>query len=203
MIATDRIRMRLCTAQQMIDLTEIFCQQLQSGKHMSHIDARCVNGLPVKPLREICVKRRRLCAGAADTVKRLAFLVLKKACVDGANQHIAVENRDHIFSETGVAHSKVGVPVALTFVIHLSDHTQADLIMPLIGLHIHAKWVCVGKKRAERFIQLLIDCNKSAEVFDAELDAVPLCQIAQVRVNFLKGAVHTRLQCFKLIRSLA
>lgn len=116
---------------------------------MIHINVRRMNGLLVKLFGQACIKRRLLCAGAANTVMRLAFLILKKACVDGADQHVAVENRDHIFSETGVAHSKVGVPVALTFVIHLSDHTQADPIMLLIGLHIHAKWVRVGKKWAE------------------------------------------------------
>jgi len=203
MIAADRIGMRLRAAQQMIDLTEVFRQQLQGGKHMSYIDARPMDGLPVKLLCETCVQRWILRAGAADAVERFVFLILKKACVDGADQCIAVENRDHVFSETGMAHSKVGVSAALTFVIHLSDHAQADPIMLLIRFHIHAKRVCVGEKRPECFIQLLVDGDKSAEVLDAELNAVPLCQIAQICVDLLKGVLHTRLHHSECNRSLA
>lgn len=203
MITADRIGMRLRATQQMIDLAEVFRQQLQGGKHMSYIDARPMDGLPVKPLGEICIKRRLLRTGAADAVEGFVLLVLKKARVDGANQCVAIENRDHVFSKTGMAHSKVGVSAALTFMIHLSDHAQADPIMLLIGFHIHTKRVCVGKKRSERFVQLLVDGDKSAEVLDAELNTVLLCQIAQICVDFLKGVFHTHLHRSECNRSLA
>ncbi len=202
-IAADGIGMRLCTAQQMIGLPKILRQQFQRQNHMVHIDTRRADGLPVKLLGKLCVERRLLRAGAADAAEGLFLLILKKARVYRTDKRVPVKNRDDIFAKTCVAHSEICVSSALTFVIYSPDHTQAHPVMRLVGLHIHAERIRVRQERTKRLVQMLIDCNKTAKILDAQLHAVPLRQVAQISIDLLKGVVHAHLRSLNPDCSLA
>lgn len=141
----------------MIGLTEIFGQQLQTGKHLLHICGGRADGAAVETLRRVRIKRRLLLAGAADAACGLALIGLEKSGVDGAEQHTAVEDRDDVFTKFCVAHAKVGAAKPLTFVVHPADHGEAGVIVLLIGLHVHTEWICVREKGAERLVELLVD----------------------------------------------
>ena len=117
----------------------------------------------------------------------LPSLVWKKSGVDGAEQHVAVEDWDDVFTKSCVAHAKVGAAKPLTFVVvHPADYGEAGVIVLLIGLHVHTEWICVREKGAERLVELLVDGDEAAEILDAELDAVYLGQIVQVLPDFFR-----------------
>ena len=131
---------------QVIGLTEIFGQQLQTGEHLLHICGGRADGAAVEALRRVRIERRLLLAGAADPAGGLGFVGLEKSGVDGAEQHVAVEDRDDVFTKSCVAHAKVGAAKPLTFVVHPADHGEAGVIVLLIGLHVHTEWICVREK---------------------------------------------------------
>lgn len=66
MIAARGVGMRLRAVEQVIGLTEIFGQQLQTGEHLLHICGGRADGAAVETLRRVRIKQRLLPAGAAD-----------------------------------------------------------------------------------------------------------------------------------------
>ncbi len=189
-IAAHGVGMRLCAVEQVIGLAEIFGQQLQPGEHLLYIGRGRADGAAVEALRHVGVQRRSLPAGAADAAGSLALVGLEKSGVDGAEQHVAVEDRNDVFPKSGVAHTEIGAAELLTFVIHPADHAQAGVIVRLVRLHVHTEWIRMRKKGAERLVELLVDGDKAAEILDAELDAVYLGQIAQILPDFFKRDRH-------------
>ena len=190
MIAARGVGMRLRAVEQVIGLTEIFGQQLQTGEHLLHICGGRADGAAVETLRRVRIKQRLLPAGAADAACGLALIGLEKSGVDGAEQHVAVEDWDDVFTKSCVAHAKVGAAKPLTFVVHPADYGEAGVIVLLIGLHVHTEWICVREKGAERLVELLVDGDEAAEILDAELDAVYLGQIVQVLPDFFERDRH-------------
>ncbi len=190
MVAAHGIGMGLRAAEQVIGLTKVFGQQLQSGEHLLDVDSGRMDGAAVEALRRVRIERRLLPAGAADAARGLALISLEKSGVDGAEQHIAVEDRDDVFAESGVAHAEVGAAEALAFVVHPADHGEAGVIVRLIGFHVHAERIRVREEGAERLVELFVDGDKAAEVLDTELNAVYLGQIAQVLPDFFERDRH-------------
>lgn len=81
MIAARGVGMRLRAVEQVIGLTEIFGQQLQTGEHLLHICGGRADGAAVETLRRVRIKRRLLPAGAADAACGLALIGLEKSGV--------------------------------------------------------------------------------------------------------------------------
>ena len=121
---------------------------------------------------------------------RLWYAPVSYTHLDGAEQHVAVEDRDDVFAKPGMAHAEVGAAEALAFVVHPADHGEAGMIVLLIGLHVHAEWIRVREEGAERFVELFIDGDEAAEILDAELDAVYLGQIVQILPDFFERDRH-------------
>ena len=62
--------MQLRAVEQVIGLTEIFGQQLQTGEHLLHICGGRADGAAVETLRRVRIERRLLPAGAARRTDR-------------------------------------------------------------------------------------------------------------------------------------
>ena len=93
---------------QPVGKSQILCQHFKTRENIFRTDIRCSNGLAVETGRLFGIQRGIETAGMADAPLNLLFGYGKEPHIDGAQQIIAVENRDHIFPETAVADSEKG-----------------------------------------------------------------------------------------------